>query len=91
MVPRLMSNVGCDALGLKVQITYKRKQRVSKKDPSASCLSKNGYKFFYVKQCTRLIETYAYTYCEIVSMVNGLWNKLSNNEKMVCLSTMFSS
>jgi hypothetical protein len=82
MVPGLMSNVGCDALGLEVQVTKKRKERIPKRDPSAPRLSKTGYKFFYVEQCARLKKTYAQTDREIVTTVNDLWNKLSDNEKM---------
>ena len=52
-----MSNVDCDALGLEVEVTKKRKERVPKRDPSAPHLSKNGYKLFYVEQCARLKKT----------------------------------
>lgn len=83
MVPGLMSNVGCDALGLEVQVTKKRKERVPNTDPSAPRLSNNGYKFFYVEQCAKLKKTYAQTDRELVRTVNDLWNKLSDKEKML--------
>lgn len=57
MVPRLMSNVGFDSLGIEVQVTKKRKEIVPKIDFNAPRISKNGYKFFSIEHCARLKGT----------------------------------